>query len=310
MRILVNPTANGGRARGRWAHVERGLRERGHGFEAVAPGSAEEAARSAREAVAAGCRTVVAAGGDGSVFGLVNALVDPERDAWPEGVAIGAIGLGSSNDFHKPFAPERTVAGVPVRLDPGAARAVDVGKATLTTAGGETRTRYFLLGASVGLVAEGNAFFNREGRLLAGLKRLHPEVAIVYSALASLLAYRPLGLDLSLDGGPGRRHAVTNLSVLKRVNLSGGMRYDTPVAPADGRFDVNLLERMGRLAIARAVADLYRGRFLGRPRAHHWRAARARVVPERPAALELDGEVTPIAAAELQVLPRALQVCG
>ena len=164
---------------------------------------------------------IVAAGGDGTVNGVLNAILTNGA------VALGAIGLGSSNDFHKPFAPEKCVDGVPVRVDPRTRCARDVGKATLIEPGGATRIRYFVLNASVGVVAQGNAFFNTPDRTVRALKKTSVELAIAYAALVSISRFTPIELHVSLDDRPFRPMRLTAMGILKRIHFAGGMRYDT-----------------------------------------------------------------------------------
>ncbi len=298
MLILVNGNANAGRGAARWERVGRELRARGVRFEARATSSADEAA-----SMLDGHDVVVAAGGDGTVNGVLNAMIARGSTA-----ALGAIGLGSSNDFHKPFG--ETIAGVPVRIDSGRARPVDVGRATIVDTLGRTRTRWFCLNASVGLVAEGNAFFNTADPALVWLKRRSVDAAILYAALVNLVRFRPVRAAVRLDHAPARLRPFASLGILKKVHFAGGMRYDTPVQPDDGLFDVNLWGRTERASLVRTLANLLQGRFLGLPGARTWRARHVRIEPERPVHLELDGEVMKIACAELEVVPKALRVCG
>jgi diacylglycerol kinase family enzyme len=103
---------------------------------------------------------------------------------------------------------------------------------------------------------------------------------------------------------------LSNLSVLKTPHLSGGLRYDTPVATDDGRLAVNLCEGMGRLALIRMLLRLCRGCFLGPRGTRHWKPERVEVLPERPVALEIDGEVVYARRVAFDVLPRRLMVCA
>ena len=120
----------------------------------------------------------------------------------------------------------------------------------------------------------------------------------------------PMVCTPQLDGEDAGEWALSNMGVIKRVHFAGSMRYDTPVRPDDGRFDVNVAAGMDRLEFVKAVAAISRGRFLGLPKCVHWRAERVRVVPAAPTALELDGEVHEVAEVTLRVVPRVLTVCG
>ena len=78
-----------------------------------------------RAALDDGIRTFIAAGGDGTVNALVDALVRLRGTIALDDLTLGAIGLGSSNDAHKPV--EREIGGIPVRIDAQRALPRDVG---------------------------------------------------------------------------------------------------------------------------------------------------------------------------------------
>ena len=197
MLIVVNESAHAGNAAGRWRKVATALEKRGVSFEVAPTRTEADAARVVADAPRRGHQVVVAAGGDGTVNGVLNAILANNVD-----VALGAIGLGSSNDFHQPFVKEKRIAGVPARLDSVAAMRVDVGRATLTDPRGATRTRFFVLNASLGVVAQGNAFFNAPDRVLRALKKTSVDLAIGYAAVVSIKRFRPIALSLSLDDRP------------------------------------------------------------------------------------------------------------
>jgi diacylglycerol kinase family enzyme len=297
--ILVNPNAGGGQGRARWERL-------GLGEPAVFPGSEAEAVAAVQQAAAAGETVIVSASGDGGVHLVVNALMDPATDAprWP--VAVGAIGLGSSNDFHKP----RTGKGIPIAM--GEPARVDLGRVDMTMEDGTHRVEYFVLNSSVGAVAKGNQRYNQPTGLLALFKGIHPDLAIQWSSVEAVGLFENVPARVEVDGKPVAGRAITNLGVLKRVHFAGDMRYDTPVTPDDGLFDVNLCMDMTRLEFVRAMLAIGGGKFLaaGLPKTHHWRATRVKVVPERPTPLELDGEVRLVREAEYRLVPRAIALCG
>ena len=129
-----------------------------------------------------GVPVVLAAGGDGTVGAVASALLACPNAAH---VALGAVGLGSSNDFQKPFGVVH--AGVPLRIDVAGARPRDVGRALFSRNGEPPTERAFLVSASLGVTARANALFNEgRGALLGFLKRRWVDGAVFYAALAAL----------------------------------------------------------------------------------------------------------------------------
>jgi diacylglycerol kinase family enzyme len=259
-----------------------------------------------RRAVQDGIRVFIAAGGDGTVNALGNALVEA-RDGHPlEAFIIGAVGLGSSNDYHKPYADR--VRGIPVKANPEKSRPRDVCRARYVAADGSQHQRHFIISASMGATAEANAFFNSGDRIQRWLKPRWTGGAILYSALATIATYRNIPARMVLDEEEFESD-VTNLSVLKTPYLSGSFRFDTPVAKDDGYLSVNLCEGLSRLSTLGTLVDLARGKFIGRPGRRHWQARRLTVEPDRPAALELDGEVTVVRKVVFDVLEERIREC-
>ena len=305
MLIILNERANSGNGARRWRRVEAALKNRGTVFDVAATRSVEEADRAVAGAAGQGHDVVVAAGGDGTVNAVLNAIIDNRTD-----VALGAIGLGSSNDFHRPFADDKRVAGFPVRLDRTLAVCADVGKATLTDSAGTTKRRYFVLNASLGVVAQGNAFFNAPDATLRALKKTNVDLAIAYAALVSIWRFAPIAVNMSLDDGPLEPLRLTALGILKKVYFAGGMHYDTAVAADDGLFAVNVWEPMARRSIVALILALYRGQFTGREHTQARRARRVRIVADAPVDFEVDGEVSKVRAADVEIVPRAVRLCG
>ncbi|MCA8924975.1 MAG: hypothetical protein KDD82_24405 [Planctomycetes bacterium] len=304
MLIVVNANARGGRARRSWRRVQAALAAAGVVFEARETSSEAHAQEVVAAAWEAGERRFVAAGGDGTVNGLLNLLLELDL----EGAELGAIGLGSSNDFHKPGDPAGSLAGCPVRAGP--ASPVDVGYAAFRDEAGSERRRRFLINASLGVTARANGRFNTAGRFLRMLKRIHVELAILACACDALVRLRPETLRLVRDDAPLEVLRTTNLAVLKRVHVAGGMRYDTPVALDDGRLAVNWIGDVGRWRLLRAVVNLYRGRFAGTPGTESWFARRLEVASDAPTWLELDGEVWRTARVAFSVQSAGIRLCA
>lgn len=302
--VLVNPGAAGGRARERlrlaWPAVAARFDPRPFDFE---PGGRWRAELGA--ALDDGVRHFVAAGGDGTVGALADGLWRAAGRVPLSAVAIGAVGLGSSNDFHKPV--RARAGGLPVRL--GAPRPRDVGHVRYEDENGLERERVFLVSASLGITASANAFFNRGDAVARWLRRTWTDGAIAYAALREILRGKGAALDVALPGG---REAVraASLSILKTPHLAGGLVFDTPVHPDDGVLAVNLVEDRGRLATIGSLVSLARGRFAGRPGHRHWCVPQLAVEAPAPVPLEIDGEVVLARSARFDVLAERIRACA
>jgi diacylglycerol kinase family enzyme len=308
MLVLLNPTAGGGRALGRWREVARSLNGRLGPFELC-----ESGAPGRVEARIAGClrlgeRRFVAAGGDGTVNLLIASLVNVATPADLAEVKIGAVGLGSSNDFHKPFRNGGR-HGVPCRLDFGGAAPRDLGVLLYTDPAGVARRRVWINNASVGVTADGNYRFNQPDVLLRWLKRVSTGASIGYAALSALMAHRPRRLILQRDEGPRVAMTVSNLGVVKNPYFAGSLRYDSPFEPASGEFFVHLLEAQRPLRLLPTLIGLARGRFAGRFGGHSWQATRLAIDAPAPFPIEVDGEGVLARRACFVLRPGCLRVC-
>lgn len=301
--IVLNPAAGHGRARQRWERVRPTLAER-FDAEVVETGGTQAWEAAVARAFEAGVRVFVAAGGDGTVNALLNALVQSALRAELRTVELAAVGLGSSNDFHKPFGG--MIGPVPLRI--GSAHARDVGRARYVDEQGAEHERMFVVSASLGVTAVANAFFNHGDATLRALKARWVGGAIVYAAVRTISRERALQATLRMPAATLTTR-IANLSVMKSPYLSGSFRYDTPIDDANGLLAVNLCEQRSQLGLLRALAGLARGRFLGREGTHHWMASELEVELTQEADLELDGEVVRARRVRFDVLPERIGVC-
>ena len=306
MLVFLNPRADHGRAGGRWCAIHAEIAKRAPGFEIEETTSLEGTLASMRDALERGEREFVAAGGDGTVNLLVNAMMELPEEA---GAALGAIGLGSSNDFHKPFDRGSSVGGFPARLDSGRARPCDVIRVDFEGGEGGGGTRYAIINASLGITAEANASFNAPTRFVNAAKRLSVDAAIVASVLRTLVTYRDVRCRIAIDGEAVGVLSVSNLGVIKNPHFAGSFCYDTPIEPDDGLIGVNVCERLTRFQVLATLAALRKRRFCGRPKTRSWVARRASATGDRIFALETDGEVVQARSATFTVVPRRIRCC-
>lgn len=270
----------------------RAALERLEGWEVRATEGAGHAARLAREARAAGFRSVVAAGGDGTVNDVLNGLDGDFGD-----LVLGIVPLGSGNDCARslglPLDPEEAVAVI----REGCTRRVDVGRAAVD--GG---VRFFLNAAVGGLggrvtVEVPPAAKRRLGRFA------YPLFA------ASRLRDPPLHeLTLRLDGAETRRERAFSVVVAGGRFLGGGIPVAPEASPDDGRFEVMVFRACPLPRAALLLLRTLRGRHLDGDGVLYRRARRVELGAEPPLWLSLDGETVGAGRAELEVLPGAVRV--
>ena len=122
---------------------------------------------------------IVSAGGDGSVHYLVNHLLKDGKE-YASNVTLGAIGLGSSNDFLKPFGEK--IKGIPVRINYSKGTLLhDTGMVTYMDDANLEQRKFFIVNASVGVTAKANWNFNNPDYFLRFLKKQKTSSTIVYA---------------------------------------------------------------------------------------------------------------------------------
>jgi diacylglycerol kinase family enzyme len=308
MLALINPRAGGGTAREKWARIEGALSGMIAGsLETAYTESTEDVEHRVGDALALGQRRFIAAGGDGTVNAVLGALV---RQALPDvlpHISLGAVGLGSSNDFHKPV--RTRIGGVPCRVDFIAAQPHDVGILSYRDSDGTELNRPWMTNASIGTAAEANVLFNNPGNFLDWLKRTSTSFAIAYAALKAAFTYEPREMEITLDGFLSSKGRVHNLGIVKNPHFAGNLRYDSPHEPASGRMFVHRLGAVSLIRLGAALAGLMRGKFMGRSNTRSWEAKEVTVRNGGAFAVEIDGEIVVARVASFSLLPKALRVC-
>jgi diacylglycerol kinase (ATP) len=308
MILFLNTRAAGGTALNKWRRIESEFICRFRPSRVHMPQNTDALRDRLRHAIENGEKDFVAAGGDGTVNTLLNSICEIAHPTELPGIRLGAVGLGSSNDFHKPFLKAQFVGDVPCKVDFSNAYLRDVGCLTFSENGRRTQ-RYFLANASGGVTAEANWLFNNPTATLEFLKRVSTRAAILCAAVRTILLYRNFECTIQVDQNKRFTTLLTNLAVMKNPHVSGSFLYDTPVAPNDGAFAINLSECMSKLELLNLLYSLSHGRFTHLRHTQSWSQTSVTVSCPEPMAVEYDGEIVTARSAEFTVLPKHIQVC-
>jgi diacylglycerol kinase family enzyme len=228
----------------------------------------------------------------------------------PEGsVKMGAIALGSSNDFHKPVRREQQVEGISCKIDFSQTLLRDVGELTYRAVSGNLEKRWWFVNAGIGVTAEANDFFNHANGLFRRLKRVSTSVAILYAALTTIFSHENRDLTLTIESSSTLRVPVTNIGIVKSPHFSGNFCYDSDFEAGSGRFNVHLCQDMRPHQTLYTLSRLADHKFSGLPKTRSWTARRLQVRSESPFAVEFDGEVIVSNEVEFSIADRKMEVC-
>jgi diacylglycerol kinase (ATP) len=304
--VFLNPCSNDGKSLAQWDAIKGEVQNRIGKFEIEEILDPDEIISNVSKSVQKGKNMFIAAGGDGTVNLLLNAIMKLNNN--PD-IAIGAIGLGSSNDFHKPFRKDAFIKGVPVKIDFKNAFPCDVIRIQYQNMTGSLNTRYCLINASIGLTAEANAFFNIHSLFMKMLQRMSVDIAILYAALRTVLIYRNTLCQLTVNNEEEQNYFITNLGIIKNPHFTGTLCYDTAIEPDDGKLGINLCMGLSLCERIGMLLALYNHRFKDRPKTRSWLATRLSLKSDDFFALEMDGEVIHTNSAQFDVMPRRVRCC-
>jgi len=309
MLLFLNPYAQAGAGMKKWEVVHKKLLECGILESAEPVTEPTELHRAILREHEHGDSRIVAVGGDGTVGQVVNTLMS--LPAWVRNkLVLGAVGTGSSNDFHKPYkSSDCVVPGVPVRLCWHCVHKQNVGRADFLDTDSQWHRRYFVINSSLGVLAAANHFFNHPRGLLTWLKPRWLNLSIWYAGLRTVMT-EP-AFEGTISENSKRFHTtITNLSILLSPHISGGFRLDIPVSPASSFLGIALCEDMTRRRRLRTLISMAHGRFVGLPGTRSMQTAQISVSMPHPVPLELDGEVFMAMRVHIKLLQGAIRVCS
>lgn len=293
--IIFNPTAGPrGELRRDLVRVVDYLSERGWHVTMRATRKPGDATELARAAVAAHCKAVLVAGGDGTIHEAVNGLVGSDT-------AMGVLPVGTGNVWAKEIGlptltltqPDRLLASARMLVD-GEVRWVDVGRAG---------PHFFLNCAGVGF----------DSTVIA---QIEPRTRTTKQL--GLLAYLSAGIWIARDFGGVRSTIVIDDRTIRtriimvfvtNIRYHSGLFKVTPEARVDdGLLDVRVFKGLGPAWVFRHLAGVFTHRHLRDPMVSHYQGRRVTIYTAEPFPTQLDGEPAGMTPISMEVVPRALRV--
>lgn len=238
----------------------------------------------AEQAIERGADLVVAAGGDGTLHEVLNAV-------FGKPVRMGLIPVGTGNDSARTLGMGTDLALSIQTILTGRVQKIDVGR---------TQGRYFINVAGCGFDAVVADRVNR------GVKFLHGTAAYIAGMLLSIGKMRPVPMRLTLDDDAQEIRAIL-CSIANTRSYGGGMWIAPDAQVDDGLFDVCIVGDTSVLEFFEAFPRVYKGTHVTHPKVKIVRAKRVRVETEKPLPVLVDGEVIGTTPAEFVMHPQSIE---
>ncbi len=250
------------------------------------------------------CRAVVAAGGDGSVNNVVNALADAGRLDVP----LATLPVGTENLVAQALGFRVAVEALAQALAAGRTRQIDLGvagsAAQLDAGGGHRFVLMLTRGFDAHVVHRMDRWRRAPG---AGTLRRVNRFSYVPRVVGGLLGYRYPRMRLETAEG----HVVegTQAYVFNGGMYGGGFPLGAHAEMDDGQLDWVVLRRPGGLRLLRTHWQARRGGYLDSPDVAHGRSASVRITAVGdPVKAQADGDPLGPDATDVRVSPGALRV--
>jgi diacylglycerol kinase (ATP) len=296
--IILNPYAKGGKA----AKIAHRLFARLDElkityaiYETKGPGGGEACARQCMDE---GCTRLLVAGGDGSVYDVLNGMLShPHYNVERYKLAIFPVGTG--NDFAR-------ITNVP--SDPlHFAQLLDTMKFSRFDVGQIIRDnkplRYFINVAGLGFDAQVAAKANElKKKGYSGL------TTYLFALVSTLFHYREVDCTLRIDGGEPFRLPLFTVLAGNGTHAGNGMRLAPDANPTDGYFHITCVGKISRLKVLLNVHRIFAGTFKHFKEVSIYKARTLHIIPHAKVAIQADGELLETGVVEFSVLPSAVEV--
>jgi diacylglycerol kinase (ATP) len=290
--VIFNPGASHGRSQSKLADIRARFGDLGISAEFLITKRPGHGTSLVAETSLAGYDGLIAAGGDGTVFEVLNGLYrHPKKDRVP----LGLLPIGTGNAFARDLG--LPPAAWPEAIDlirRGQTRQVDVGHVSTADA-----AYYFLNIVHMGFSVDAN-------RAALKLKFLGNS-AYTLATLWRVLRLGSYTLEIEMDG-----ETVNDDNVFVAVSNTRFTGTHFMMAPNavidDGLLDLTLLRKLSRRRILKLFPSIYHGKHVGYDEVTTCKAERITIRSPEAMLLAPDGDVLGHSPAEIRCLHRDLEI--
>ena len=290
--IIYNPQAGSGRALGLLPQVTDYVKEKRLDATTICTEYSGHAVEIAAQAKLDDFDAIIASGGDGTLFEVLNGYY---QNTCPNKPPIGLIPNGTGNAFMKELNLLKTDWKKAIDIIAlNHRRSVDVGKFI-----SEEKTYYFINIVGMGFVTE-------IAELSVPLKWMG-NTAYTVATLLKLISLKSQKVTIELDGKILERDGV--FVEVANSTFTGTTFHIAPEAEIDDGFlDVIILNKISRLKLLKLFTTIYDGTHIHAPEIEYIKAKKIKVIEEKPGKLIPDGEILGATPIEIECLHQDVEL--
>ncbi len=313
-KVILNPVAGHGNGLKSLPAITRLLAASGLEYDLAQTEGVGHALELARQAAASGdCDVIVAAGGDGTVNEVVNALMEV-KGSGRQPPALGVLCVGRGNDLAYSLCIPVELGAACQALADDRRRRIDIGRLSSDVDGQNNlvplrgkipQGRYFANCVGIGF----DAIVTIE---VAKLPRWGGFASFLVGIFKTVFLYNHAPLAAIEFNGQKILQRSLMISIMNGRQLGGGGFIMAPHSqPDDGLLDLCIAEQMSALAVFRMVPYFAKGTQATQPRIKMARTSRLSIIAQDgPLPAHTDGEIicTEGKRLEVELLPRQMEV--
>ncbi len=297
--IIVNPRSGNGRTGKRWPQIAHRIRNEIGEFDLFKTESPSHGTELTRNALRDGYDRIVAVGGDGTYYEVVNGFFDGTELVNPDATLV-VLPAGSGSDLAKTLQIPRGKDAYSV-LNNESTIGCDLGRVTYQNESGEEAVAHIINVAHAGFGGAVAERINRGSKFLGGF------ASYLWNLLVTLKTYENPELQICIDDREitGKFKDI----IIANGRYEGGGMFTAPNAELDsGVFETFLIGDISRFEALKNIRLLYKGKLDTHPQIEYVRPKTISIESEQRVPINLDGEFSGHLPAKFEIVPQAIRI--
>ena len=288
-RLIYNPTSGREDVKRQLANILDILESYGLETSAHATKGKDDAAKAAKDAVERGFDIIIASGGDGTIYEVINGISPYENRP-----KLGILPAGTTNDFARALGIPKDYKKAARIIGEQHSIPIDIG---------QYNEKYFIN------IAGGGTLTSLTYEVPSKLKTVLGQLAYYVRGIEKLPFLKPIPITIETETQVYREEVM--LFLIANSNSVGGFEKLAPNASiSDGLFDVIVMKKTNLADFVRIASLALKGEHLNDPKVLHFKTNKLNVYsygPD-PVMINLDGELGGTLPGTYEVLPRHIEV--